>query len=182
MDCCNCDPCHGGRNTSEPDVKTTLVFYRDELLYDIETYAFVEGDVMPSDFHGVHQVFDIAQEGNEDMVTRMFNLAYAECQEALHPYTKQPCVADETLDDTLETPERYDIGLTLPSTFSRTTTALLKELIHNYFVCRVICEWLGMLYPESRPYWENRLEDIKNRMKATITSGRRRLRIRQSLF
>jgi len=175
MGCCK-------RNKDEPDIKTQLVFFREELLYDIETYSFVEGDVMPLDFHGTHQVFDIAQEGNEDMVMRMFNLAHAECVEALYPFTKIACVPDESLDDVLVAPERYEINLTLPGTFSRTTVVLLKEFIHDYFVCRVICEWLGMIYPDYRSYWESRLEMIKNRMKSVIVSRRKRLRIKQSLF
>lgn len=182
MECCNCDPCHSWRNNGAPDIKSRLTFYRAELIYDIETYSFVEGDVMPPDFHGTHQIFDIAQEGNADMVTRMFNLAHAECVEALYPFTKMECVAGEELDDTLVTPERYDIGLALPATFSRTTVVLLKELIHNYFVCRAIGEWLGMIYPDSRNYWDSRLEDIKNRMKSATMARRKRLRIKQSLF
>lgn len=183
MDCCNYDPCGAwGGGRSDTDVRSTLVFLRKELLYDIENYAFVEGDVMPPDFHGAHQVFDIAQAGNEDMVTRMFNLAHAECTEALYPFTKSECVAGEELDDTLVAPERYEIELTLPATFSRTTVVLLKELIHNYFVCRVICEWLGMIYPDSRAYWEGRLEDIKSRMKSATLARRKRLRIRQHPF
>lgn len=175
MGCCK-------RNKDEPEVKTRLVFHRSELLYDIETYTFVEGDIMPPDFHGTHQVFDIAQEGNEDMVTRMFNLAHAECVEALYPFTKEPCVTDETLDNALEAPEQYEIELTLPASFSRTTVVLLKELIHNYFVVRVICEWVGMIYPDSRHYWEARLEDIKNRMKTAVMFRRKRMRIKQSMF
>ena len=170
------------KNINGAKSKMWLVFHRDDLLYDIETYAFVEGDVLPPEFHGAHQISDIAQEGNEDMVTRMFNLAHAECMEALYPYTKAECHPHGILENTLETPKSYYISLDLPEGFSRTTVGLIKELVHNYFVVKVISEWIGMLYPDMRPYWERRLEEIKNRLKTATIPRRNRLRIKQSLF
>lgn len=165
-----------------PDASITLIFYREELINDIESYCYIEGDVLPSDFHGRHQVFDIAQAGNEELATRILNLAHAECNAALYPFTKKECGTMIEAGNRLELPDRYEIELTLPATFSQTSVRLLKELIHNYLVTRVIKEWLGMLHPESVPYWETRLDDIKNRIRTAVIPRRNRIRIRQSLF
>ena len=86
----------------------TLTFKRSALIYDIENYAFVEGDVMHSDNeHAKHQVFDIAQDGNVDRVTRMLNLAYSECVEIMYPYTKEPCNSEEEQNNELVEKEEY---------------------------------------------------------------------------
>lgn len=172
-----------GNSAQRQTVTNTLVFLRDELLYDISSYSFVTGDIMPAeDEHQRHQVFDVAQDGNEDLATRMLNLAHAECVESLYPYTKAPCIRDEELDDKLEAPERYEIGLALPKEFSRTTVVLLKELIHDYFVCRVLGEWLGTTFPTAQPYWKERLEELKTRMKQALLGRRKPLRRKQSMF
>lgn len=174
--------CDGNSAQRQP-VTNTLVFLRDELLYDISSYSFVTGDIMPAEEeHQRHQVFDVAQDGNKDLATRMLNLAHAECVESLYPYTKAPCIKDEELDDKLEVPERYEIELALPKEFSRTTVVLLKELIHDYFVCRVLGEWLGTTYPAAQPYWKERLEELKTRMKQALLGRRKPLRRKQSMF
>ena len=65
----------------------TLTFKRSELLYDVENYSFVEGDIMETENeHARHQVFDIGQSGNVNRVTRVLNLTHAECVEMLYPY------------------------------------------------------------------------------------------------
>lgn len=176
MGCCN-----GGMARGGATVRNVLVFLRSELIYDIENYAFVTGDMMPEE-HARHQVFDVARDGNEDLATRVLNLAHAECVESLYPYTKTPCIQDEGLDDKLVVPEQYEIELALPKQFSRTTVLLLRGFIHDYFVCRVLVEWLGTTYPTAQPFWKERLEELKAGMKRALLGRRRPLRRGQSMF
>lgn len=78
------------QNSQSKTKAVTLVFKREELLYDAENYSFVEGDIMQAeDEHARHQVFDIGQDGNVDRVTRILNLVHSECVEMLFPYTKE---------------------------------------------------------------------------------------------
>jgi hypothetical protein len=164
-------------------VTTVIEFRRAELIQDVENYAFVAGDIMEvQDEHQKHQVFDVAQDGNDELITRVLNLAHVECLEALYPYTKAPCIHDERLDDILVVPEQYEIGLTLPEDFSRTTVLLLREVIHDYFVCRVLVEWLGITCPSAQPYWKERLETLKSKMKISLLGRRKPLRRGQSMF
>ena len=164
-------------------LKATLLFSREELLYDVENYSFVEGDIMKAnDDHDRHQVFDVAQDGNEDLVTRMFNLAHAECVESLYPFTKTECKDGMELDDELVAHEKYTIELTLPTDFSRSTVVLLKELIHKYFVVRVLSEWMSITNPNSTANWYEKLDELKSQMKNALTWRRKRLRIKQHPF
>ena len=95
------------QNSQSKTKAVTLVFKREELLYDAENYSFVEGDIMQAeDEHARHQVFDIGQDGNVDRVTRILNLVHSECVEMLFPYTKEE-ISDkqEPLDNVMTVPE-----------------------------------------------------------------------------
>ena len=150
----------------------TLTFKRKELIYDAENYSFVEGDIMKADDeHARHQVFDIAAEGNIDRVTRVLNLAHAECVEMLFPYTKSEIPDTQTaLDDVLTAPEAYDIVLNLPMGFSMTTVQLLKHLIHEYLVCRVLADWMSITNPGSKANWEEKFLSLKTKIQTAVMS------------
>jgi len=145
-------------NNQEERTKTVvLMFYRHELLNDLDGYGFVEGDVQRDDAehlkHGKHLTQDITQEGNVDLVTRWLDLKLAWCREQLYPYTKSPVMDNVTLDDTLESTETYVITMTVPEDFSDTTAEYLEQLIHNLLVWWVLYKWLSMTKPEAADKW-----------------------------
>ena len=83
-------------------LKVTLTFGRDQLLYDIKNYAYVESHVMPPDTeHAKHMVADVGEEGNVDRMTRVMDLGVSMCRELLYPWAKKDIVNTE-LDDTLK--------------------------------------------------------------------------------
>lgn len=161
-----------------PTKSVTLVFKRKELLYDVENYSFVEGDIMQAeDEHASHQVFDIGQEGNVDRVTRVLNLTHAECVEMLYPYTKEE-ISDEheTLDDILVAPEEYHIALTLPEGFSLSTVKLLKHLIHEYLICKVLADWMSITNPSSKANWEEKIMSIRVKIQTSLMSRKGKIK------
>ena len=164
--------------------KATLTFRRPELIYDASNYSFVEGEIIPEgDECRRHQVFDITQDGNVDRVTRVLNMAYAECVEMLYPYTKEE-TADEqaTLDDVLTDTEVYEIKLTLPETFSLTTLRMLEHLIHEYLVCRVLADWMSITNPESEGNWEKKFSTLRNKIRSAIVSRTGKVRRKMKPF
>lgn len=174
-----CDGC------KQPVTHTaTLTFRRDEIVYDIENYAFVEGDIMPAeDPHLRHQVFDIAQDGNVDRVNRILNLAVAETVELLYPYTKEEITDDTTaLDDTASAPDQYTITLTLPEGFSSSTATLLSHLIHEYLVCRVLQDWLSITYPGASAKWEEKAEVMRAKVRTALLSRTKAMRRKMKPF
>jgi len=140
-----------------------LTFYRSELLNDLDQYGFVEGDVMNTGDpkteahehlrHGKHQVQDITQEGNIDIVTRWLNLKLKWCREALYPYTKNPVTDGLGLDDVLNNPDTYTIAMTVSDDFSDTTADYLEDLIHNLLVWWVMYKWLAITKPDAAAKW-----------------------------
>lgn len=155
-----------------------LTFKRKELLYDAENCAFVEGDIMQAeDEHARHQVFDIGQGGNVDRVTRVLNLAHAECVEMMYPYTKEDIAeSEEPLDDVMAAPEEYGMILTLPENFSQTTVNLLREMIHEYMVCRVLADWMSITNPRSASNWEDKTMRVKIKIQTCLMARKGRMR------
>lgn len=156
-----------------------LGFKRDQLLYDIKNYAYIEGSVMDTESnHNRHMVQDVGEEGNVDRVTRVLNLTVAKCRELLYPYTKNELHRTE-LNDTLREPKVYGIVLSVPTDFSQTTLYLLENLIHEYLVCKAVSDWLSITNPAKSQVWEAKAEDAESEIRANlharITRTRRRL-------
>jgi hypothetical protein len=161
----------------------TLNFERKNLLYDIENYAYVEGDIMPADNENTrHQVIDIGQEGNVDRVTRILDLAYAECVEFLYPYTKEMCENLITQGNELQETDVYVIEMAVDYDFSQTTINLISKLIHEYMVCRALGDWLRITNPANRSDWNSRAEDVKNQIRVRLHARCGKTRRRQTPF
>lgn len=160
-------------------IEATLHFIREQLLYDVANLGYVEGDVMTEDApHPRHQTQDIIQEGSVDRVTRVLDLAHADCVEALYNYTKRD-VEESDMDDTLSEPEEYVIRLFLPKDFSQTTLNLIAKSVHEYLVACVMADWLSITNPPASAKWTERskllLDAIKNKMNHRNSITRRRM-------
>ena len=157
-----------------------LKFKRQELLYDCKNYAYIEGDVMKTDDdHDRHQVFDIAEEGNVDRLTRVFDLAIAECIEFCYPYSKVDVDELTEMDDELNETVEYVINLKVPDDFSQTTVNLLEKYIHEFLVCRALGDWFTITYPDKAAAWLAKAEDAQE--KITETLNHRITRVRRTL-
>ena len=127
--------------------KVTLTFKRDELLYDINNIAYVEGDVMPADNeHDRHQVMDVGQDGNIDRVTRVLDVAFAECEELLYPYSKKNLM------------EKY-----------------IHEFL-VYRVLADWMSITNLKNAASAQNWQAKLEEIKDEIESTLNAHRYRTR------
>ena len=129
------------------------------------------------DEHARHQVFDITQNGNVDRVTRVLNLAHAECVEMLFPYTKQELPdRQDSLNDKLIAPEEYHIVMNLPNGFSFTTVKLLQSMLHEYLVCRVLSDWMSITNPSSQANWEAKFRELKTKIQTSLVSRAGKIR------
>ena len=167
-DYCNC----AGSNNVSQDGNTRTVrlkFLRDQLLYDIKNYAYVEADVMGEEKqHASHVTAEIGEEGNVDRVSRILAVVHASVIDLLYPYTKAEPIEEE-IDDFLSAPEVYTVEMHVPVTMSRSTMHLLSRLIHEYMVYRVLADWLSITNAEASANWlakaaatEQEMERAKN--------------------
>ncbi len=162
--------CNIQDNITYKDV--TLTFKKKEIIYDIENIAYVEADLLKevADEHRRHLIADICQDGNIDRVQRMLDLVYREVTEMLYPFTKTPVTDKSSYDNTQTEEVNYIITLNLPCTFSDTTVMLLKELIHEYFISRVLSDWFSIVFTERQIVWQAKAEDAKEKIKNKLTT------------
>lgn len=172
--------------TEDYSKQAVLVFSRGQLLYDIKNIAYVEADVMPAkEEHQRHQVFDIAEDGNVDRVTRVMDLAVDRCREILFPLTKTVVDEVESRDDNLKETQVYYIYLSLPQSFSKTTLDYLSKLIHEFIVYTVLVDWLSItdITNESAyQKWANKLSDVITEIGRAKSTKIRRARRTQTPF
>lgn len=172
--------------TEDYSKQAVLAFNRSQLLYDIKNIAYVEADVMPAkEEHERHQVFDIAEDGNVDRVTRVMDLAVGKCKEILFPLTKTVVDEVESRDDNLKETQVYYIYLSLPQSFSKTTLDYLSKLIHEFIVYTVLVDWLSItdITNESAyQKWANKLSDVITEIGRAKSTKIRRARRTQTPF
>jgi len=163
--------------------RVTITFKRDELLYDIRNYAWVEGDIMPvKDEHERHQVIDVGEDGNVDRVNRVLDLAFAQCVELCYPYSKV-AVGDETeADDTLNAPATYVLRLRVPDDFAQSTVNLLEKLIHELLVCKVMADWMSITKPDAKENWQVKILELEFQITANLNFRVGRVRRRMNPF
>lgn len=160
-----------------PNKHITISLLRSELLYDIGNYSFVEGDNMDvDDEHKRHQTIDVCEDGNIDRVTRVLNLGHSEVVELLYPYTKRECADGDTRENVLVAPDVYVVDMCVPMTFASSSVELLKNLIHEYLVCRVLADWMSITNPGSKDKWEEKMVDMRGKIRGCINLRMGRLR------
>lgn len=160
-----------------------LEFLRTQLLYDIRNIAYVEGDVMPEENqHTRHQVQDIGEEGNIDRVTRLMDIAVAECVEMLYPYTKAEVDNSTYMDDILQETDRYVVIMYVPDDFSKTTVTLLERYIHEFICYRVLADWFLITAPDLAQKWLGKQEAAEVSIKDALNARVGRVRKTQTPF
>ena len=160
-------------------LKVTLTFLRDQLLYDIKNYAYVESHVMPPDTeHAKHMVADVGEEGNVDRVTRVLDLGVSMCREMLYPWAKRE-IENTEYDDTFAERKQYVITMNVPTTMSQTTLTFVERLIHEYLVCRGVADWLSITNPQKSETWLAKAAEAESEIRTAIHSRMERTRIKQ---
>lgn len=141
------------------------------LLYDISNMAYVIADCCPSDKHSLHQVRDVCQEGNIDRVSRILGLAYSHVLAVLSPVLHPDCRLDPDKDYSAE-PHDYKFIFSgnseLRYALSAEIKLCIKETVHEYMVCLVLADWLGITLPEAADVWKFRVEKAMESLKGIV--------------
>lgn len=162
-------------NSDAVDNKATknvsLVFDREQLIYDIKNYAYIEGHVWgEGNQHAQHILVEIGEEGNVDRVNRILEVVHAAAIEMLYPYTKQEPLDGEIICNRMWTPDEYQIKMEVPVSMSRTTLHLLNKLIHEFMVARVIHDWLSITHPDAARNWLEKALDATEEINSVKNS------------
>lgn len=158
--------------------RALLIFRRENLLYDIKNYCFIEGHIMVDSHDEVrHTVQDVGEEGNIDRVTRMLDIAHADIIERLYPFTERE-IDHPVVVDMLKDKPVYGIFLNVPATFSQTTLNLLGRLIHELMVCVTTADWMSITNPPKEETWRRKAEATLLRINQvkSLRTGKTRIR------
>lgn len=180
--------CCSGGNGENKTKRVKLIFHREQLLYDIKNYAYIEGHVWGGESgeteemirHAKHTLMEIGEEGNIDRVNRILALTHAAAVEMLYPYTKEEPSDEDVICDAIWEPENYVIEMEVPGSMSGTTINLLSKLIHEFMVARVIYDWLSITHAEAAKNWHDKAEEARDEIERI--KNLRRGPIRRKLF
>lgn len=170
--------------------KVMVELTKDELVYDIKNTAFAFADSVQTDSadpHALHNVFDIAEDGNRDKLARILDSAVEDCREMLFRYTKvemtgggfdsnewEECVGAPCNDE-----DAYYLAMRMPMGFSKTSVHTMTVYIHDYIVNQALYEWLMVVYPSGADRFWALAEEKRKKIKeaSNRTSGRSRIRL-----
>lgn len=142
------------------------------LLYDIANLAYVIADTGEDSNHILHKVRDICEEGNIDRVSRVLGLAYTHVLSVLSPIIENH---DRDLDkDYSVIPHNYEIKFKTEREFHFRLTPekklKIKECVHEFMVCMVLADWLGIVLPAAADVWKFRMQEAESQI-SSLCSG-----------
>ena len=170
--------------------KVMIELQKSELIYDIRNTAYTYADSIRSgvaDSHLIHNIYDVAEDGNRDKLARILDSTIEDCREVLYRFTKMEMLGsgfdsnewEECIGSPTNEEEAYYLALRLPKGFSSTSVHTMTVYIHDYIVNQALYEWLMVVYPEGADrFWalaEEKKEKIKNASNRSAVRARIRL-------
>lgn len=159
-----------------------LIFKYSNLKYDIDNIAYIIGERVEEP--GLRQrITDVTQLNNEDRVKRMLDLAHAEVNEMCYPYTK--VVADpetESDDNDYNDETQYVVSLNMPADTAESTFNVMKQHINEYFIWRVMLDWLALTAPNMLKEFDDKLKGLEYDIKSDISARMKITHIKPSVF
>lgn len=175
---CTITPAEFNALNTKTNLKITLSWRADNLLHDIATITYAEGDITPDDAPEVkHHILDLTQEGNIDRCRSLITTAIARAGYALIPLTNDPAErCGHSLDNTVGQPDSYVIVLHVPATFPAAKSFAIERDVHEFIISSVLADWYATLLPAKAPYWQAKadrlLDDIT--LKSSLSLRARR--------
>ena len=166
---------------------------KDELLYDIKNTAYVFADSRKDDDkepHGLHNIYDVCEDGNIDKVARLMDSAVEDCKELLFSMTRAKATSGGFVSDEWEEvtgspcndEDCYYLALRVPWSFSATSARSMMVYAHEYIVNRVLYKWMLLAYSDGAQTFGMLAEHARESLKTAAGRTALPVRIRKSLF
>lgn len=170
--------------------KVMIELQKSELIYDIRNTSYTYADSIRSgvaDSHLIHNIYDVAEDGNRDKLARILDSTIEDCREVLYRFTKMEMLGsgfdsnewEECIGSPTNEEESYYLALRMPNGFSSTSVHTMTVYIHDYIVNQSLYEWLMVVYPDGADrFWalaEEKKEKIKNASNRSAVRARIRL-------
>lgn len=159
-----------------------LIFLYDNLIYHIDNTAYIIGESV-QDEELKQRIQDVTQKNNLDHIKSVLDLAYAEVNNLCYPYTKIPPAAPMGRDfNDLSDKKRYVIHLVMPPTTAKSSLELARERINEYFVWKVMNDWLKITAPDIAGKYSKDESKMGDLIQEALTPRMKTLSIKPSTF
>lgn len=163
------------------DKEVHITLLSSELLYDIGSMCYVEGD-LEEHMTGkqLHQIMDSVVGENLNRITRALHLCQTKIVELLYPFCKSESEPVELRDNELVEEYSYDFTLKVAPDFAESSVNRLSALLHDYMVSYVVADWLSITKPGAEEKWLLKCANSEQELKSTINRRMKRVRRRMS--
>lgn len=166
---------------------------KEELVYDIKNTAYIYADTLSggdTDPHSIHNIYDVAEDGNRDKLARILDSAVEDCKEMLFRFTKMEMAGggfdsnewEECVGAPCNEEEAYYLAMRMPQGFSKTSVHTMTVYIHDYIVNQALYEWLTLVYPNGADRFWSLAEEKRQKIKDASNRSATRCRIRLHPF
>lgn len=173
--------------------KVMIELRKDELVFDIKNTAYTFADSVSNevgDLHGIHNVYDVGEDGNRDKLARILDSAVEDCNETLYRFTKMEMAGggfdsnewEECVGAPCNDEEAYYLAMRMPRGFSATSVHTMTVYAHDYIVYQCLYEWLMIVFPSGADRFWALAEEKKQKMKDASNRSAVRSRIRLHPF
>jgi hypothetical protein len=136
----------------------TIPFSKEKVLYDVSQTAYVIADsVEKTNAHQLHQLTDITQEGNIDIVNNTLSIAFSELQLLMGKNLREE-----------EKPQPLTLYLSVSDNFVTPHHNLLSDAGHYYLVWRILYDFCQLSYPDYIPVCGERIESYKKLIRDAV--------------
>lgn len=174
--------------TCNKGYKLMIELQKKELVYDIKNTAYIYADSISGEIensHSIHNIFDVAEDGNRDKLARVLDSAVEDCNEMLYRFTKMEMLGggfdsnewEECIGAPCNDEDAYYLAMRMPKGFSKTSVHTMTVYIHDYIVNQALYEWMMIVYPNGADrFWalaDEKKQKIKNA--SNRSAGRSRI-------
>ena len=161
--------------------EVTIRLSRGRIIYNLSNNAYVVGDqLVPG--HRRHQVQDVVEGQNLDLVERVLWRAYCHVRKIFEPYLldcgQPPVEGDAAVLPPHQEPGDYVFHLGIPGTMPKATADYWAILADEYITSTAMCEWLEIVSPEQAPAWRQKAEHACQQLGESLHVIRHRVRKR----
>lgn len=157
-------------------------YHFSEFCYDLKNRLYVLGDVSDMDAHVVHQMQDVLEGGNADIIGRWVDLAVSEVVDRMSPLLTRVDGGDTPSDNLSHPVEEYVFEVDVQSPCLSSWKERLRLLIHEYVVVRVLALWLAMVSPGDVEHWQMSADQTLLQLKQFMLRRWKNIRLRVDPF
>lgn len=160
-----------------------ITLFLSELVYDIELVSYAVGETIKGeDEKDRSLVMDVSIDGKIDKMALNLNKAWGELLNEITGYTKVGMDEDIDVANIFVIPEKYEVRLRVPDSFTKLNAEAVKNSMHAYLVNKALEGWFAIAKKDEVGYYANEARLELAKVKRFLNTRIRPLRIRLTPF